>query len=38
MEETIGAGMTIIITAIGVTRDQTGGTGSGIEINCPENH
>jgi hypothetical protein len=31
MEGTIGAGITIII-ATGVTPDQTGGTGSGIEI------
>ena len=31
-KETIGAGM-MIITATGVTRDQPGGTGIGIEIN-----
>lgn len=32
MKGTIGDGMKIL-TATGVTRDQTGGTGSGIEIN-----
>jgi len=32
MKGTIGDGMKKL-TATGVTRDQTGGTGSGIEIN-----